>query len=366
MVPLPDEPLASGPSYRRLPGRGRRTSGCISVGATISTIWLASDHLLLRESAFGMSETYKRFYYRDIQAIIIRRSPQWIARISGWAVMCLVFIFCWGLPQRRGWGWLLLSAVCFVLAMVQLARGPTCVTYLVTAVQRELLGSLNTLRKVRRAMKTLVPLIEEKQGKFDVSMLAEPGAVPVAAHPSPLPRSATMPAPSASVKSGISGVHLGLFLTTLIGGCVALWETYWTSWLTLYAAGILLGLILIGSVIALAVQNRRRVGKLTAGLTWTITASYIVAWIVVYTFYASISSIQRAAERAAQNKPPEVILNVEASSVRGMPGFDYVLLGYGIYSVVLGVSGMASLFVNRPRDHGPPPLPPKERSGVTQ
>jgi hypothetical protein len=175
---MAEEPSIQPRLYRRLSGRGRRTGGCVSIGAPISTIWLADDHLLLRESIYGLSESYKRFYFRDVQAIVIRRSPRWIAWIVAWTLLCLLFFFCAINTGWRIWAWPFFSALCFILTMVQLARGPTCVTHLVTAVQRELLGSLNTLRKARRAFKTLVPLIEEKQGKLDLETLAVSRALP--------------------------------------------------------------------------------------------------------------------------------------------------------------------------------------------
>src|SRR5436190_14424668 len=89
MGAVAEELSDAGPSYRRLPGRGRKTSGWIGLGATVNTIWLTSDHLLLRETVYGLSESYKRFYFRDIQAFIVRRSPRWIAWISIWTVLSL-------------------------------------------------------------------------------------------------------------------------------------------------------------------------------------------------------------------------------------------------------------------------------------
>src|SRR6059036_2592658 len=54
--------------YRRLPGR---ESGLLSY----SRLWLGPDHLLLARTTF-LSEEYKRFYFRDIQAIVTRRTER--------------------------------------------------------------------------------------------------------------------------------------------------------------------------------------------------------------------------------------------------------------------------------------------------
>src|SRR5260221_9835524 len=52
--------------YRRLPGRG-------STLTYYASLYEAADHLL-QAASNGYTETYKRFYFRDIQAIIIRKT----------------------------------------------------------------------------------------------------------------------------------------------------------------------------------------------------------------------------------------------------------------------------------------------------
>lgn len=359
-----DESLTSKRPYRRLAGRGRRASGCVALGAPIHTIWLADDHLLLRESVYGVTETYKRFYFRDVQAIIVRRSPRWIAWMAIWMFLCLVFLICYGVAHNQGWGWPFLSAVCFLLAVVKLARGPTCVTHLVTAVQRELLGSLNTVRKARRALKTLVPLIEQKQGTLDPASLQNPGTSPglpgqtVGQTVQSRAEAVTHPSVIAPQLSRLSLPHLLLFVATLAGGAVAFWEYFRPSPPSLIAAGIFLGAILVLSVVALVAQGRRRVNKAISALTWTITISYIVAWIIIYTVYSSIHTIQENKWRSVRDEPPQLVMDLSPAALRRMPGFDYVLVIYGACSVGLGAAGLGILLFRRARLPEPPPLPP--------
>jgi hypothetical protein len=61
--------------YQRLPGRGSLVEGnrWLAVTRSLCTVWMARDHLLLI-SRTGYTETYKRFYFRDIQAVIIRKT----------------------------------------------------------------------------------------------------------------------------------------------------------------------------------------------------------------------------------------------------------------------------------------------------
>ena len=61
--------------YLRLPGRGR-PRGLRALLTGPSTLWMGGDHLLAVDSN-GWRETYRRFDYRDIQAILI--TPRSIA-----------------------------------------------------------------------------------------------------------------------------------------------------------------------------------------------------------------------------------------------------------------------------------------------
>src|SRR5207247_848529 len=61
--------------YHRLPGTGRRRQGFVSASAIRSRIWLGKAHLLCVDSMV-FSEDYKRFYFRDIQAVVIRRTSR--------------------------------------------------------------------------------------------------------------------------------------------------------------------------------------------------------------------------------------------------------------------------------------------------
>ena len=57
------------PKYRKLPGRAAGFGEA-------SRLYLSGDHLLL-VTATGFSESYRRFYLRDIQSITARRTVAW-------------------------------------------------------------------------------------------------------------------------------------------------------------------------------------------------------------------------------------------------------------------------------------------------
>jgi len=143
--------------YRRLPGRGRTPLGSDS-------LWIGEDHLLLVELR-GFTETYRRFYFRDVQAIILRRTDRAgrVAVLLG--VLGLVFL---GFAADAGpvWNvvWGGVSGLLFLGLAVNVALGPSCSCVLRTALQTVRLRPLGRLRRARRVLERLRTHIELEQG----------------------------------------------------------------------------------------------------------------------------------------------------------------------------------------------------------
>src|SRR5437899_1170126 len=82
-------------AYRKLPG-ARRTP------LRKSTLWLAGDHILSIDS-HRFSEEYKRYYFKDIQAIIVTTGSTALAKAMGLIVAILVALMglsAWRLQSR--------------------------------------------------------------------------------------------------------------------------------------------------------------------------------------------------------------------------------------------------------------------------
>jgi len=135
-----------------------------------ASLWLGQDHLLSIDST-GYSEDYKRFYYRDIQAIITRRTN----RRQVWSLIMTIplALFTWGaigtsLAGEVRWAvffWIVVGILVLTF-LLNLAFGPTVRSYLKTAVQTEELPSLNRLGRAHKAMTRLRPLIIAAQGQL--------------------------------------------------------------------------------------------------------------------------------------------------------------------------------------------------------
>ena len=155
--------------YKRLTRAYPRTAFAV-VTTSRSSLWLAKDHLLCIDTS-GYSEVYKRFFFRDIQALLIRQTHRWtiIALILG--ALGAVFTSITIVALRSGeapLAWVMGSmAAVFVLGLaVNLLKGRSCECHIRTAVQTEHLPSLDRLRRARKVLAVLKPLIAQAQGQI--------------------------------------------------------------------------------------------------------------------------------------------------------------------------------------------------------
>jgi hypothetical protein len=143
--------------YRRLPGRRR------GVGSSAS-LWMGSDHILLVKSSW-FREEYKRFYLRDIQAIVVARGARfYVSRLMlflalAWLLPGLFMAF-WPDKVRTEWGigGLAMGAAWLAVSMA----GCRCRLY--TAVSKDDLPSLYRTWTARRFLRKVQPWIEQVQG----------------------------------------------------------------------------------------------------------------------------------------------------------------------------------------------------------
>ena len=113
------------------------------------SLWLGTDHLLSIDST-GYTENYKRFYFRDIQAITIEKTRIWQIWnfIWGTAVFIFIVLVVTTKPAGSPSGWSsdeIVSGIVFggltmlftLFLLINLLWGATCKCFLRTAVQIE-------------------------------------------------------------------------------------------------------------------------------------------------------------------------------------------------------------------------------------
>jgi hypothetical protein len=164
--------------YQRLTRPAAYSSGRIIVALSWrQSLWFAQDHLLsIRSNRFV--EEYRRFYFRDIQAITIRKTR----RREFWnIVLSLVFAPSLGLFMMRMvqfgfssnlWPWFVLFGFVGLPLLFNNLLGPTCTCYMRTAVQVEELPSMNRLRKAQKILTRIRPLIATAQGELTAAQLS--------------------------------------------------------------------------------------------------------------------------------------------------------------------------------------------------
>jgi hypothetical protein len=163
--------------YQRLT-RARSRSEFALAFVSRSSLWLGKDHLLCVATS-GYTETYKRFYFRDIQTISLQRTERhlWWSAVFGFLAF-IFFVFAvasvpkiapaqWTGGQMAGGIFLgSVTGLFILLLVINLFYGPACKCFLRTAVQIEELPSLNRLRRAHKALARLRPLIVAAQGEL--------------------------------------------------------------------------------------------------------------------------------------------------------------------------------------------------------
>lgn len=161
--------------YTRLRGQSR-TAFAVS-GIARCSLWAGKDHMLYVANE-GYTEEYRRFYYKDIQAILVRRT---VAGPVGTAILsiftaCMLLWLLYGLSEGWHWGGLLALGIVtlffLIPLLVNILKGPTCATYIRTAVQTEQVHSLSRLRAAMKVVRWLRETIEEVQGRFSAEHVA--------------------------------------------------------------------------------------------------------------------------------------------------------------------------------------------------
>lgn len=266
--------------YRRLPGRGRRRGGFLAFTSTRAGLWTGKDHLLSVFST-GYTEEYKRFYYRDIQAIVTRKTK----RGATWNFVSALFLSLFALlaitrttPAVAMVFWVPAGVFLFVLAR-NLLLGPTCICHVQTAVSREELPSLGRERHARKAIALLKPLIEAAQGALTPEEIGARSAE-LAQQPGPASLTGTPPVGTAGGTSG--KVHEALFSLLLLEGILSTAQIFVQN-LPLFIMGTLFTVAFsITVIIALTKQHGNGLTPALRSITWGAFGYMVTTYLLGY------------------------------------------------------------------------------------
>ena len=170
------------PAYRKLPGRGLGWAG-------FARVWVADDHLLEVNSLL-ISERYRRFFFKDITALVIRRTKArlyWnLAHgILGIGGALLAGGMWWSgtlvseqEPRIMLWVFAGMIAPCalffIILLFINILLGPTCRCHLQTTTAGwHALAAPTRLRPARRFLAQFAPLVEAAQAAGVIGRLGD-------------------------------------------------------------------------------------------------------------------------------------------------------------------------------------------------
>jgi hypothetical protein len=285
-------------------------------------------------------EEYRRHHHSDIQAVVTRKTIS--GAIQNIVLACLVLIF--ALPALNfdgGWSlfYTLVAAGMLILLLVNLYRGPTCETRLMTAVQTEKLHSLHRLKTANKVMDRLRGRIHRSQGALKREALAKTPErhldKPNRNRPVQMRQSTT-----SALRNEKGRAHVGLFLLLLLEGLLVS-AGFFVSHVTLTVISSVAGLCTgICVIVALIKQYDSNIGASLKAITWAslgfICINFVAGYIISLMF-------------AMRN--PEVAYN-QWEMLKSMsllsPWESPLKLGFDIFTICgalfLGIPGLLMLY----------------------
>lgn len=332
--------------YRRLPGLSR------GYGAYLQ-LWEGEDHLLVVETT-GYTEDYKRFYYRDIQALILQRNR---FRAFGNLLLGLacalasvpVIVFQPGLWALAIPGFLLVSL------LINTLLGPTCTVRLITSVNDQRLSSIGRDRTFRKLLLRLGPRIEQAQGTLArEELVARADAVPLREAAPALrvrPSAAAAAAdrrPAGLVFHGAAALGLGLF------GLLAAVKIVAGTWLIFVLACAVFALVFPCVVLAIARQSSGLVDPAVRRWTWFALLFQVggafMSWIILIVVSGATGEVNAPSEQMLEY----VVTGLPTGNAATLVAHLFLALGGLVLALIGGFLVRRAAMPARP---APPPLP---------
>jgi hypothetical protein len=255
-----------------------------------NALWQGDDHLL-RVEAGMMTERYWRFYFKDIQAVVLHRTATYHYWSALWAILTLgwgLTLFIDALPTPIS---IILTGLFLLLLLINLILGPSCQVHLQTAVQVQKMPGLKRQRKARKVMDLIRQAVESVQGVFDpATSKTEQSRQPdahegqLAYHQAPGTTAAGTASPAGPLAFTI-WLHQVLFTILLLGAIVNGWHLFQPSSVLVVIAHALLLVAIIWVIIALVRNHASIKGRPLAKVTWTAVVFIAVQGLAVYILY---------------------------------------------------------------------------------
>ena len=335
-----------------------------------STLWMGGDHLLAVESS-GYTEQYRRLYFKDIQAVIIRETSR--KRDLGILFASLAFLSALpaliqldALASPLSFMGVLASTGFLVMLLLNLYRGPTCTCCVQMPLAAHELPTLKRRRNVEAFLTLLKAQVEKLQGRLSREELSA-GLYRLALstqQPSPLASLSTRTAPVPSRELS-SRIHSFAF------GCLILDAAL--AWLSIHHNDLLLTMVNAFTSTVLSVllitsavrQWKSSLPVVVKTLLWSgfgVFLSYkLFFWMYIYAIFILGNQVEALRDQWS------LFSAVAKLSPHDHPLLVKVMMGYAATALIAGCSGLVTLTMDRwPRKTTGPKLTLNTPKGLHQ
>jgi hypothetical protein len=223
------------------------------------------------------SEDYKRFFYRDIQAIITRKTITGMIQNICLGIISLLFL----LPAfwfEGGYAlfYIIMAGMFLVFLLINWFRGPTCISHIMTPVQTVRLFAFKRIKSTKRAMDHLKSLVESTQGAISQEAKA---LLEMDQEDKPKPGIGGRPRP---LKHEHGGFHNLLFCFLLANGILMVLGMFIQSVTLSLLCMLILPAATVFLIMALIKQTGSDLYVSLKTMTWSTVGYFCISYIFSY------------------------------------------------------------------------------------
>lgn len=317
--------MTTKPQYSRLPGR----SGIF----VRDSLWMSEDHLLsVRRNPF--SESYRRYYFADIQATVVTELTNSLAP-SGLTAAVLFIVTAAALMYTWHPVWAGLCALISLASFFVSWRSADCACYLQTSVSTEMLPSLRRRAEAEKTVALLKAEIEKTQGGVSAEVMEKSP---------PDVRTARLATSKPVLRHASGQLHWIAFALMLVRGAISAISLKGVASIPLGIAAAIVGTVILLLLILAAIQQRN--SDLAMGvrrLVYVTLAFYVASGLASFavSIYIALQLGPRATSQAMIMDSP-------------------MLKAYGLIDLIgflaLGCTGIILMWRHQHSVHTPPPL----------
>ena len=230
-----------------------------------------------------------------------------------------------------GGGWIYfhsaVAAAILLILLINVLRGPTCETVLLTAVQTEKLHSLHRLKKTEPVMNRLRSIIEGRQGRIDPNIFNKQ-SVSTSAQGTNRPQGGAQKRGLKAQKNERGRVHLFLFALLAADGLMVAASFIFTHVALTLLGSALTMLLAICVIVALVKQHESNLKRPLRTLTWAALGYVCFSFIAGYIISMGIAFRNPEISTTSPWESPLImtvnIIAISGAAVIGIPGLFMV------------------------------------------